>query len=118
MAGDIVDHKTELLHHIPLIGRFVRPRIRGNHVRDEGSQARELIDQLSVLDAAGVDGGFISTFVSPLATYDDNSQYDLDMASYSLVKSFADNKHGMTYPDMTWEPKESFKAVSKYYAKH
>jgi hypothetical protein len=118
MAGDIVDHKTELLHHIPLIGRFVRPRIRGNHVRDEDSQARELIDQLIILDAAGVDGAFISTFVSPLATYDGNSQYDLDMASYSLVRSFADNKHGMTYPDMTWEPKEAFKAVSEYYAKH
>ena len=118
MAGDIVDHRTELLHHIPLIGRFVRPRIRGNHVRDEDSQARGLIDQLSALDAAGVDGAFISTFVSPLATYDRNSRYDLDMASYSLVKSFADNKHGITYPDMTWEPKEAFEAVSEYYAKH
>ena len=39
-------------------------------------------------------------------------------ARYSLVKSFADNKHGMTYPDMTWEPKEAFKAVSEYYVKH
>jgi hypothetical protein len=24
-------------------------------------------------------------------------------------------KHGETYPDMTWEPKESFKAVADYY---
>jgi len=118
LAGDIIDHKTELLHHVPLIGRLVRPRIRGNHVRDEGSQARELVDQLRVLYATGVDGAFISTFISPLSTYDDNPQYDLDMASYSLVKSFADNKRGNTYPDMTWEPKEAFKAASEYYAKH
>ena len=24
-------------------------------------------------------------------------------------------KHGTTYPDMPWEPKESFKAVADYY---
>ncbi len=118
MAGDIVDHKTELIHHIPLIGRFVRPKIRGEHIRDESSQASEIVDQLSVLDKAGVDGAFISTFVSPLAYYDDNPCFDLDMASYSLVKSYADNKHGMAYPEMTWEPKESFKVVAEYYAKH
>jgi hypothetical protein len=34
------------------------------------------------------------------------------------VKSFPEGKHGITYPDMTWEPKESFKAVADYYAKH
>ncbi len=40
------------------------------------------------------------------------------MASYSLVKSYADGKHGTTYPDMTWEPKESFAAVAEYYVNH
>jgi hypothetical protein len=118
MAGDIVDHKTELMHHIPLIGRFIRPKLRGEHIRDESSQANEIVDQLSVLDKAGVDGAFISTFVSPLAYYYGNPRFDLDMASYSLVKSYENNKHGMAYPDMTWEPKESFKAVAEYYAKH
>ena len=27
-------------------------------------------------------------------------------------------KQGITYPDMPWEPKESFKAVADYYIKH
>jgi hypothetical protein len=27
-------------------------------------------------------------------------------------------EHGVTYPDMPWEPKESFRAVAEYYAKH
>lgn len=27
-------------------------------------------------------------------------------------------KHGTTYPDMTWGPKESFKAVANYYARN
>ena len=42
--------------------------------------------------------------------------YHLDMASYSLVKSYAD-KHGTTYPHMPWEPKKSFKTVADYFAK-
>jgi hypothetical protein len=46
----------------------------------------------------------------------ENSKFDLDMASYALVKSYA-NKRGTTYTDMTWEPKESFQAVADYYAK-
>ena len=118
MAGDIVDHKTELLHHLPVVGRFVRPRIRGNHVRDESSQARELVNQLTILDNARADGAFVSTFVFPLAPYDSDPRYDLDMASYSLVKSFTGNNHGATYPDMNWEPKESFIAVADYYKNH
>jgi len=39
------------------------------------------------------------------------------MSNYSLVKSYANGNHGITYPDMTLEPKESFKAVADYYAK-
>jgi hypothetical protein len=40
------------------------------------------------------------------------------MASYSIVKSYEDGRHGTTYPDMPWEPKESFQAVADYYASH
>ena len=72
---------------------------------------------LSILDSICVDGAFVFTFVSPALTYNEDPKYDLDMASYSLVKSFVD-KHGTIYPDMSWEPKESFKAVADYFAKH
>jgi hypothetical protein len=116
-AWGIVDVKTEILRQIPLLGRFVRRRLKGDYVRDEGLQAREVVDQLHVLDSTGVDGAFIMTFVSPNNPYDDNPRYDLDMASYSLVKTYTDGKHGTTYPDMTWEPKESFRAVADYYGK-
>jgi hypothetical protein len=91
-------------------------QLNGEYVRDEGLQARELTDVLSILDGVGVDGAFVFTFVSPTLPYNEDPQYDLDMASYSLVKSYAD-KHGTTYPDMLWEPKESFKAVADYFAK-
>ncbi len=91
-------------------------QLNGDYVRDEGLQARELTDVLSVLDSVGVDGAFVFTFVSPNLLYNEDAKYDFDMASYSLVKSYAD-KHGVTYPDMPWEPKESFKAVADYYAR-
>jgi len=57
------------------------------------------------IDRAGVEGAFIMIFVSPIATYNDNPRYDLNMASYSLVKSYANGKNGTTYPDMLCEPK-------------
>jgi hypothetical protein len=90
--------------------------LNGDYVRDEGVQVRELADLLAILDSAGVDGVFVFTFVAPGLAYNENPRCDLDMASFSLVKSYAD-RHGTTYPDMSWEPKEAFGAVANYYAK-
>ena len=90
-------------------------QLDGDYVRDERLQARELIDMLTILRSTGVDGTFVFTFVSPALSHNENPKFDLDMASYSIVKSYAD-KRGTTYPDMTWEPKESFRAVADYYA--
>ena len=118
LGGNIIDLKSQFLHQMPLLGRFVRPRVKGNHVRDEGWQARQLVDNLSILDSAGVDGAFIFQFISQITPYSDNPRYDLDMASSSLVKYYDDGKRGTIYPDMPWEPKESFRAVADYYAKY
>jgi hypothetical protein len=101
------------------------PQLKGDYVYDQGVQARELAEQLRILDDAGVDGAFVFTFVQPAVEIKDtvmrkmleSLKFDPDITSYSIVKSFAD-KHGATYPDMPWEPKESFKAVADYYAKH
>lgn len=89
-------------------------QLNGEYVRDEGLQAREVADALRIFDDVGVDGVFVFTFVSPTFPYHEDLKYDLDMASYSLVKSYTD-KHGTTYPDMLWEPKQSFYAVAKYF---
>lgn len=94
------------------------PRLKGRYVRDEALQAREITDALTIFDEGGVNGAFVFTFVFPNNPYNENSQNDLDMASYSLVKSYAGDKHGTIYPDMTWEPKESFAVVAEYYANH
>jgi len=114
----IVDFKSQFLHQLPLVGHFVRPHLVGVHVRDEQWQASQIVDNLAVLDKAGVDGAFVSQFVSQIDPYSDDPKNDLDMASSSLVKYFEGGRHGTIYPDMPWEPKESFRAVADYYAKH
>jgi hypothetical protein len=131
----------------------VIPRVDGHYMRDEDLQAREVVDQLRLLDQAGVEGAFVFTFVSPNSPYNEDPRSDSDLGSFSLVKSYVEKetveefaqqvvrqgkellgveldpkvlvkfesnvgKHGETYPDMTWEPKESFRAVGDYYSKH
>jgi hypothetical protein len=79
-----------LLHQIPLVGRFVRPRLKkGTHVRDEAMQARELTRTLGLLQTASIDGTFVWTFADPQWTFSDDPRYDLDMAAASLVKTYS-----------------------------
>jgi hypothetical protein len=121
LGGNIIDFKSQFFHYkLPLLGRLVRLKLTsGKHVRDEGLQARELVDQLTVLDKAGVYGAFVSLFVEQTKPYDDDPRYDLDTGSMSLVKYYeGEKRHGTTYPGMPWEPKESFRAVADYFAKH
>ncbi len=118
LTGNIIDDKTLFLHQLPLVGHFVRPHLMGSHFRDEQWQASQIVDQLTILDKAGVDGAFVFEFISQIKPYNDKPRYDLDMASSSLVKYYENGRHGTTYPDMPWEPKEAFRAVADYYAKH
>lgn len=90
-------------------------RLNGDYVRDEGLQARELRDMISILVQAGVDGVFAFTFVSPALVHESDPRRDLDLASYSVVKSYARDR-GVTYPDMPWEPKEAFRAVAEIFS--
>lgn len=107
-----------LAHSIPVVGRRIQPRVKTIHERDESVQASSLLRQLEIIDQAGVDGAFVHTFVFPLMPYDDNPRHDLDTDSFALVKTLSRGRHGAAYPDMTWEPKQSFTAVAGYYATH
>jgi len=113
----VADHMRVGLHQLPVVGRFVRERLNGDYVRDEAMQARELAETLTILDGAGVDGAFVHEFVTAAATFSDKPRYDLDMNAFSLVKTYRHGK-GTTYPDMNWEPKQSFRAVAACYAGH
>jgi hypothetical protein len=117
---DIVDHTV------------TPPRLKALYTRDEELQAREITECLAIFDAGGVEGAFVQTFVQPLSVHNADPWFDFDMASYSLVKSYADRvgelaaefpgipwdyaPPGGVYPDMPWAPKRSFTAVADYYA--
>lgn len=118
LGKSIINTNSQFLHFgLPLFGRLIRPHLNGPHSRDEHWQATKLVETLEILDRSGVDGVFISQFESQISPYSDNPHYDLDMASSSLVKYYGKGRHGKTYPDMNWEPKESFRAVADYYSK-
>ena len=111
-----IDPLSMSLRLLPLTRRLVRPRVKTVHERNEALQAYCLARQLELLDAAGVDGGFVFTFTAPLWPSDDDPRHDLDTDSFSLVKSCPGRRHGTVYPDMPWEPKQAFRAVAGYYA--
>ena len=89
-------------------------QLKGNYVRDEQVQANYLNDLLDIFVEEKVNGAFLFTFVMPSYPYNEDSLYDLDMASYSVVKSFPDG-NGSTYKEMPWEPKQSFKVLKNHY---
>jgi len=111
-----IDPISFVLHALPGVGRLVRPRVSTVIPRDEALQARELTETLAVLDGAGVEGAFVSTFIFAIRPYDPDPRYDLDACSPGLVRPLIRGRRGTAYPDMSWEPKEGFRAVADYYA--
>jgi hypothetical protein len=90
------------------------PQLKGEFVRDEAAQANYLIELLNIFKEARIEGAFVFTFVSSSYPHHPDPLFDLDMASYSVVKSYLDRK-GVTYKDMPWEPKESFFRLADFY---
>ena len=113
-VGD-TPYVAQFLHQQPVIGRFIRPKLKVIHERSEATQAGRLVDNLKLLDEAGFSGTFMDTFIYPINPYSDSPKYDLDRANSTLVKYFDDGRHGATYPDMRWEPKAAFRAVAEFY---
>jgi hypothetical protein len=92
-------------------------KLKGDYERDENIQVVYLKELLDLFVDEKVNGAFLFTFVMPTYPFSEDPLYDLDTASYSVVKSYPD-RNGTTYIDMPWEPKKSFYALSEYYASH
>lgn len=92
-------------------------RIEGDFVRDEEEQATYVREVLEVLDAEGVDAGFVYTFARWDLPYRPGPREDFDMASYGIVKVLDDRSgvRALRYPDMRWEPKRAFDVVAEVY---
>ena len=92
------------------------PQLKGDFLRDERIQADHIVELLEIFKKANVEGAFVFTFVSPGYPYHQQPLIDLDMASYSVVKTYVDQQ-GVTYKGMPWEPKESFLKLADFYAR-
>ena len=84
----------------------VPPRIRGDHPRDEGVQARYLGELIGQYDAGGVHGCFVFTFAMPGFPQHDDPRLDLDKAGFGVVAVTGDGAR---------RPKEAFHEVARRY---
>lgn len=103
MGWAIVDHTKPI------------PELIGNAVRSERTQAEYLARSLRVFESEGLHAAYVHSFISPDDPHSPEPRYDLDMASYSLVKvvreDFTDPSSGYR-----WQPKQAFTTVARHYA--
>ncbi|MEV6492275.1 hypothetical protein AB0M20_27180 [Actinoplanes sp. NPDC051633] len=103
MGWDVVDYTKE------------PPEIRGNLVRSEETQARYLTDRLGDFASMNLAAALVYDFVSPDAPYRRNPRYDMDLASYSIVRTiWADGTDPAN--GWHWEPKRAFHALARRFA--
>ncbi|RSV89068.1 hypothetical protein EGH55_20395 [Klebsiella aerogenes] len=85
-------------------------------VRSEQEQADYAGEQLELLSNAGVDGVFIYVFSFPSYRAGEGAK-DLDMISFSLVKTFPeDDPRSKQMPP--WAPKKAFHRIARFYQTH
>jgi hypothetical protein len=97
-------------------GDDARPvRFKGEYTRDEDEQARYIRELLEVFEAEGVDNAFVYTFARYDLPQRSAPNEDFDVASAGVVKVLDEGRRGQRYPDMSWEPKAAFGALSDYY---
>jgi hypothetical protein len=102
MGWDIVDYDKQ------------PPEIVGDLVRSERTQADYLIELLDVFESMGLYAAMAFEFVTPDAPHRPEPRYDLDMASYSIVKTVKDRPDDPA-SGWHWEPKQSFHALARAY---
>jgi hypothetical protein len=92
-----------------------RPLLKGNFIKDESAQANYLIELLEIFNSEDISGAFVFTFISYNYLYNDDPQYDLDMAAYGIVKSLPENMSGYQ-GKLPWLPKTAFYKLGNYYS--
>ena len=94
-----------------------RPELKGSYIRDEEVQANYLLELLNIFETENVYAVFVFTFISANYIHDDNPRYDLDMASYGVVKAINNNEQGYDQ-NLAWIPKRAFFELANFYKNH
>ena len=90
------------------------PRVKPGHVRSEETQARLIEELLSIFEAEGVHGAYVFDFLQAANPHAANPLFDLDMASYGIVKPEPFQPGDAS---IRWERKQAFHAVADVYAR-
>lgn len=102
MAWNVVDYTKQ------------PPEISGDLVRSERTQARYLAAALDAFESMNLYSALAFTFVTPEAEHHPEPRYDIDMASYGIVKPIR-QRPGDPASDWHWEPKEAFHTLARAY---
>lgn len=92
-----------------------RRKVKGGFLRSEDTQANYLRELLDIFRQEPIESTFVFNFASYHLLSHADPAYDLDMASYGIVKVLPDGEKGATYSDMPWEPKKAFGVVAEQY---
>lgn len=92
------------------------PEIKGDLVRSERTQAAYLTELLGVFEEMGLYAAMAFEFVTADAPHSPVPRYDLDMASYAVVKPVKDRFDDPESP-WHWEPKQAFHALARCYGR-
>ena len=88
-----------------------KPELKGDYIRDEDVQAEYLVDTLKLLEGEDVYAAFPFTFVTYNYPHNADPRYDLDIASYGIVKAVCNGGH----KGLNWLPKKAFYVLAAYY---
>jgi hypothetical protein len=90
-------------------------RLNREYIRSEQVQADTITFLLDTFEAEQVHGAYVFTFIEPEMTYDPDPLYDLDMASFGIVKALP-AATGQGYEETGyWEPKLAFTEITSRY---
>ncbi|MFF3952821.1 abortive phage infection protein [Streptomyces sp. NPDC001890] len=92
------------------------PEIKGDLVRSERTQAAYLTELLGVFEEMGLYAAMAFEFITADAPHSPVPRYDLDMASYAVVKPVKD-RFDDPESDWHWEPKQAFHALARCYGR-
>ncbi|HEY3713051.1 MAG TPA: hypothetical protein VGL39_00890 [Jatrophihabitantaceae bacterium] len=83
-------------------------------MRSEHDQARYLVGLQRIFEDLALDPATVYQFVTPDAPHRREARYDVDRASYGIVKTTWATRDRPT-PHWHWEPKEAFRPLAREY---
>lgn len=92
-------------------------KLKGHYIRNEKIQADYIGKLIDIFEIEGLFGAYVCMFIEGDLPYSDDPIYDLDMASFGIVKPYP-VESGKSADDGYWEPKLAFYEIAKKYKKH